>query len=128
MRSILAALALLTMASSAYAQSLSAPTYSVGDTWTVKTGNDTREVKGLKVGDGGTVDMLGFLSGCPTCMVQLDRNLAILAVLDGAGKPADPTKIDFVPLGAQWQFYNFPLEPKKRWEHCRLSAGQEREL
>lgn len=116
MRAILTAVALLTIASGAYAQSQNAPTYSVGDTWTIKAGDNTRQVKVLKVGDGGTVDMLGFLPGCPTCVFQLDRTLRILTILDGAGKPADPTQITFVPLGAQWQFYEFPLEPKKRWD------------
>lgn len=116
MRSILSALALLAMTSAVSAQSLDAPKYSVGDTWTVKAGSDTREVKVLKVGDDGTIDMLGFLPGCPTCVFQVDRNLRILAIQDRAGKPADPTQIDFLPMGAQWQFYEFPLEPKKRWD------------
>jgi hypothetical protein len=115
MRLLLSALAFTTMVSTASAQALDAPTYSVGDTWTLKDGNGTREVKVLKVGDGGT-EMVGFLGQCPTCIVQLDRSLTILGVLDGGGKPADPTQIGFVPMGSAWRLYDFPLELKKQWD------------
>ena len=115
MRFILIALALLAPAS-ASAQSLNPLTYSVGDTWTVKTGDETREIRVLKIGEGGNIEMLGLLNQCPTCIVQVDRTLNILAVLDGGGKPADVTQIGFIPIGGQWQLYNFPLEVKKRWD------------
>ncbi|MGH7307741.1 MAG: hypothetical protein ACREK6_03515 [Candidatus Rokuibacteriota bacterium] len=115
MRASLIAAALLIIASGAYAQSLNVPTYSVGDNWTIKTGNSTRTVKVLKVGDDGAIDMLALLPGCPICIFQLDRTLRILTILDGAGKPAEPTQFTFIPLGAQWHFYDFPLEPKKHW-------------
>src|SRR5262245_33800090 len=98
MRSLVTVLVFMTLVSSTFAQSLEAPTYSVGDSWTLKEGNGTREVKVLKVGDGVT-EMVGFLGQCPTCIVQLDRSLTILGVLDGGGKPADPTQIGFVPMG-----------------------------
>jgi hypothetical protein len=116
MRSLIPALALMAMASSTSAQAVDAPTYAVGDTWTLKVGNDTREVKVLKVDDGGNTEMVGYLGQCPTCIVQLDRSLTILAVLDGGGKPADPTQIGFVPMGAAWRLFSFPLEPKKQWD------------
>jgi len=116
MRSLITALALMGMASSVSAQPLEAPTYSVGDTWTLKEGSGSREIRVLKVGDGGTTEMVGFLAQCPTCIVQLGRSLTILGVLDGGGKPADPTQIGFVPMGSAWQLYDFPLEPKKQWE------------
>jgi len=116
MRLLLTVLVLVIVASSVDAQSFDAPTYSVGDTWTLKEGSSSREIKVLKVGDGGTVEMVGFLSQCPTCIVQLDRRLTIMGVLDGGGKPADPTQIGFVPMGSSWQLFNFPLEPKKRWD------------
>ncbi len=115
MRFILFALALLTPAF-ADAQSLNPPTYSVDDKWTMKTGEDTREIRVLKVGEGGNVEMLGFLAQCPTCIVQLDRTLNIVAVVDGSGKPADVTQLGFVPIGGQWEMYRFPLEDKKRWD------------
>lgn len=116
MRSLLMALMLSFSVSVAAAQPADAPTYCVGDTWTVKQGTTTREVKVLKVGDGGSVDMLGFLSQCPTCVVQLDHTLTILAVLNGSGQAADPTQVGFVPMGSAWQLFNFPLEANKRWE------------
>jgi hypothetical protein len=116
MRLLITALVLLTMISTSHAQSTDAPTYSVGDTWMYKTGNDTREIKVLKVGEGGSLEILGTFPQCPTCIAQLDRNLAILAVLDASGKPADVTQIAFVPMGGGWQFWNFPLELKKRWD------------
>jgi hypothetical protein len=116
MRSLLTALALVTMVSAVSAQSLDAPTYAVSDTWTMKDGNGNREIKVLKVGDGGTAEMVGFLAQCPTCIVQLGPSLTILGVLDGGGKPADPTQIGFVPMGSAWQLYNFPLEPGKKWD------------
>jgi hypothetical protein len=112
----LAALALVIMVSDVGAQSLDVPIYSVGDTWTLKEGSGTRQIKVLKVEENGSTEMVGFLSQCPTCIVQLNRSLTILAVLDGGGKPADPTQIGFVPMGSSWQLYNFPLEPKKRWD------------
>ena len=118
MRAILlpvSALTMLILASSVQAQSVEAPTYSVGDTWTVKAGKDTREVRVLKVSDGGSVDVLGFNQLCPTCIVQLDRSLSILAVLGGDGKPADPTQVPVVQIGGEWRLYEWPLEPKKQW-------------
>jgi hypothetical protein len=60
--------------------------------------------------------MVGFLAQCPACIVQLDRSLTILGVLDGGGKTADPTQIGFVPMGAAWRLFDFPLDLKKRWE------------
>lgn len=116
MRTQITALAFMTMVSVVSAQSFDAPTYAVGDTWTLKEGSTTREVKVLSVGSSGSVEMLGFLSQCPTCIVQLDRTLSVLGVLDGGGKPADPTQVGFVPMGSAWRLYSFPLEPKKRWD------------
>jgi hypothetical protein len=109
------ALALVLVLASVSAQSLDAPVYSVGDTWTLREGNGTRQVTVVKVGDDGTTEMVGFLSRCPRCLVQLDRSLMVLAVLDG-GLPADPAETGFVPVGGAWQVYSFPLEPRKRWE------------
>jgi len=86
MRLLMTALALMAMASSVSAQAFDAPTYSVGDTWTVKDGSDSREVRVLKAGDG-SVEMSGFLSQCPTCIVQLDRSLTILGCSTGAASP-----------------------------------------
>jgi hypothetical protein len=111
----LSVLALIATVSGVSAQSFDAPTYSVGDTWTLKDGSESREVRVLKVGDG-SVEMSGFLAQCPTCIVQLGPSLTILGVLDGGGKPADPTQIGFVPMGAAWRLYDFPLEPKKQWD------------
>lgn len=115
MRMLITVLALLTMVPAVAAQSFDAPTYAVGDTWTLKEGSGTREIKVLTVGDGG-VEMRGYLSQCPTCIVQLDRSLCVTAVLDGGGKPADPTQIGFVPMGSAWRLYDFPLELKKQWD------------
>ena len=116
MRSLLTTLALVIMVSSVSAQSFDAPTYSVGDTWILKEGSGSRQVKVLKVADEGMTEMVGFLAQCPTCIVQLDQSLTIVGVLDGGGKPADPTQIGFVPMGSSWRLYSFPLEPKKRWD------------
>lgn len=115
MRLLMIALALTAMASSASAQAFDVPKYSVGDTWTLKDGSESREVTVVKVADG-SVEMSGFLAGCPTCIVQLTSSLTMVGLLDGGGKPADPTQVGFVPMGAAWQLYSFPLEPKKRWD------------
>src|SRR5262245_6375548 len=115
MRLILSLIVLLVVVPGAGAQPLNAPTYSVGDTWTVKSGDQPREIKVLNVG-GGTVEMRGFLAGCSSCVYQLDQNLTILAVQDEAGKPADATRIGFLPIGSGWQLYSFPLELKKKWD------------
>ena len=116
MRLLIAGSFLLAIVSASHAQSIDAPTYSVGDAWTYKTGGDTREIKVLKVDAGGGIEVVGYLPSCSSCIFQLDRNLTILAVLDAGGKPVDVTSIGFVPLGGSWQFFNFPLEPKKRWD------------
>ena len=116
MRLLIAGSFLLAVVSASHAQSIDAPTYSVGDAWTYKTGGDTREIKVLKVDGGGGIEVVGYLPSCATCIVQLDRDLTILAVLDAGGKPVDVTSIGFVPIGTSWQFFNFPPEPKKRWD------------
>ena len=116
MRLLIAGSLLLAIVSAGHAQSIDAPAYSVGDAWTYKTGGDTREIKVLKVDGGGGIEVVGYLPSCATCIVQLDRDLTILAVLDAGGKPVDVTSIGFVPIGTSWQFFNFPLEPKKRWD------------
>jgi len=60
MRSLLTALTLVCTVSAASAQPLDAPTYSVGDTWTLKEGSGPREVTVLKVGEGGATEQWDF--------------------------------------------------------------------
>jgi hypothetical protein len=115
MRFLLAMLIIAVWACTAHAQSFGPPAYSVGDTWTFKSGSQTREVKVAKVGDGG-VEMIGVFFQCPTCQVQMDRNLTIQSLLDASGKPIDPTQFGFVPIGSAWKFWDFPLELRKRWD------------
>jgi hypothetical protein len=108
----LAALLTAALASSALAQPVAAPTFSVGDSWAY---SDGRQIKVVKVEDGGAL-MSGPLAVCPTCVVHYDRNLSIRKVTDAAGQPVEAAKIDFLALGPDWRFYAFPLEVKKAWK------------
>ena len=114
MHVVLAVVVLFVLATGAHAQSYGPPTYSVGDTWTRSTGSDVREAKVVKVEDGGTW-FTGGRRDCPTCLSLLDRNLALIRLADAEGKDVDVTSMLFVPLGADWRLFDFPLEVDKAW-------------
>jgi len=118
MRVLLSIVAVLMLVTSADAQPYGPPTYSVGDTWTRKTTGDVREVKVVRVGDGG-IWFTGGRRDCPTCLSFLDNNLTLIKLTDTAGRDVDVTKMFFVPIGADWRFFDFPLEINKTW---RISA------
>lgn len=101
----------MVLVTTAHAQSTPRPTYTVGDTWKRSNG---QELKVVKVGDDG-YDVVGALVTCPTCVASLDNSGTMLAVSDSGGKPLELTQHGFVPVGAGWKFFDFPLEPKKTW-------------
>jgi hypothetical protein len=115
MRFFIGLLTSLVLVTIAHAQSTPLPTYTVGDTWKRSNG---QELKVIKVGDNG-YSLVGAIATCPTCEASVDNAGTLLAVSDPAGKPLDVTKHGFVPVGAGWKFFDFPLEPKKAW---RISA------
>src|SRR5439155_3856251 len=94
----------------AHAQSVNAPDLTVGDTWKRSHG---LEVKVVKAEDNG-YQITGLLLTCPTCIYHMDRNLTILNVTHEDGQALDVTKHGFIPLGSEWKFLDFPLEPEKR--------------
>lgn len=98
----------------AHAQSGDSPAMVEGDMWTIKEEGAQREIKVVKVEPQG-FQISGAYSGCPSCLVQTDRNLIWIALLDSDGKPKPPTMVEFVPLGSAWKFYDFPLQVKKNW-------------
>ncbi len=115
MHLLISLVAWMALVSVAYAQSAEAPALSEGDSWMIKEdGPTSREIKVVKADPQGFV-ISGMYSGCPTCVVQTDRNLVWLALLDSDGKPKPPTTVEFVPLGPEWKFYEFPLQLKKKW-------------
>jgi len=115
MRLFISLLTWIALVSVAYAQSAEAPALSEGDTWLIKEDGPTpREVKVIKADPQGYV-ISGAYAGCPTCLVQMDRNLIWLALLDSDGKPKPPTTVEFVPIGPEWKFLDFPLQVKKKW-------------
>lgn len=112
---VLTTLALLIFAGGVHAQSYGPPTYSVGDTWTIKEGKTTLEIKVVKI-EGESYFILGWWWGsCPTCIIQVDQNLTWLNILDSDGKAVDIMKFEFAPVGPKWRFLDFPLEVKKTW-------------
>ncbi len=100
---------------SVHAQSSGPPTYSVGDTWTRKVGDQMRESKVVKIDDGGTWFTGGRLD-CPTCLSYVDQNLTLLRLTDADGKDVDVTNMRFIPIGAAWRLFDFPLEVNKVWQ------------
>ncbi len=109
----LATALLFIWAVSAQAQSAGPNTYALGDTWTL---SDGRTVTVVKVDDAGTV-MTGQILDCPTCRVRVDKNFLFDGVVtDADEKPVDVTKLRGVNVGLDWKFYDWPLEPKKRWQ------------
>lgn len=112
MRAYVTAFTVLMFVGIAHAQSYGPPTYSVGDTWTIKEEGITRDIKVVAVdADGYSIE--GAYSGCPTCRVHTDKNLRWLKILDANDKPT--TQATWVPLGTDWKFLDFPLEVGKKW-------------
>jgi hypothetical protein len=108
--------ALLVSVTSAAAQSIAAPTRSVGDTWTL---SDGRVISVIKVEDGWT-SITGNLRDCPTCVVRLDKDLNFDGtVRDASGSAVDVMKMRGVFVGPEWKFFEWPLEIGKQW---RFSA------
>lgn len=115
MRAIGICALVLVWTASAHAQSYGPPSYAVGDTWTLKSGEARREIRVIKM-ENDRVSMTGLFSECPTCVVDVDRSLAWLSVRDAAGRAIDPTPVaGFIALGDAWRYYDFPLEVKKSW-------------
>lgn len=119
MRVCATAFAVLMFAGIAHAQSYGPPTYSVGDTWTIKEDGTTRDIKVIAV-DADSFLIEGYSRECPSCRVLTDKNLSYLKFLDADGKPASSeTETTWFPLGTDWKLFNFPLEVGKKW---RISA------
>ncbi len=120
MRLSVAALVLMTLVAIAHAQSAGPPALSEGDTWAFKEigGTSSGQIKVIKVEDAGYL-VSGAYSGCPTCLVRTDKHLTWLNLLDSDGKPKEVTTVEFVPIGPEWKFLDFPLEVKETW---RISA------
>jgi len=99
-------------------QAYEVPKYCVGDTWTF-TGGRVQRV--LQV-DGGSMVMTGYpmLGGtpCAGCVFELDENLSLRSIRLPDGSPQDVSR-GFMPVGEQWQFWDFPLTVGKSW---RVSA------
>lgn len=105
---------LLLSGAAAEAQSYGPPTYSVGDTWTLKEGRSTRQATVLRADEEGYT-IKGIWVGCATCLVRMDKNLMWIELLDAAGKPVDVTQYPAVPIGQAWRIFEFPLEAGKTW-------------
>jgi hypothetical protein len=105
---------LLCSVSLAFAQSAPAPNFSVGDTWTRKNRDVTYTISVVKVEDGGTW-FTGGIPNCTGCLSFYDRQLTLLKLTHPDGSDLDVMRGNFVPLGSDWKYYDFPLEIKKRW-------------
>lgn len=125
MQSLLIALALLATVQPAVAQSAPAPKFVVGDTWTFKSGSETREATVLKV-EPGAIEVSGLFFQCPACRVVIDDNINPQTLLDASGKPIDVVQFGFVPIGGSWKFWDVPLEVKKRWEFATTGFSRGR--
>jgi hypothetical protein len=109
------AFALLILPALAQAQSAGPPTYTAGDQWTYSTGGTVKVVSA----DGDTVVMTGLNRNCMTCLYHYTPTLTLIKVTDAQGNAVDSTTLGFLPLGNDWKYYDFPLEPGKSW---RISA------
>lgn len=107
---VLALLLLALTPITASAQSSAAPSFTVGDEWKTSLGF-VRTV--VKVEPDMTA-MRG-IAGCPTCLLYVDKGLNWAKVENADGSAADSAAIGFVPVGAEWTLYQFPLEVGKKW-------------
>jgi hypothetical protein len=110
MLSLLSALVFVLLAGQAHAQTADPPVYSVGDEWKLSTGFVGKVVK-----VEGDVTVTRGYPNCPTCLVHFDKNLVLLKIDQENGQPADIVRLGFVPLGANWNFWDFPLTVGKKW-------------
>jgi hypothetical protein len=111
MLSLLSALVLVLLVEQADAQTADPPVYSVGDEWKLSTGFARRVVK-----VEGDVTVFQGYPNCPTCLVSVDKNLVLLKIDQENGQPADTGRLGFVPMGAEWKFWDFPLTVGKKWD------------
>ena len=103
-------LLLLVLSVPAGAQSAGPPAFVVGDSWTMSSGFVQRVIKAE-----GDVTVMKGMGNCPTCLVYVDKNLALLKVEQADGTPPDSVAIGFVPVGTDWKLVDFPLETGKKW-------------
>jgi hypothetical protein len=105
----------LVSAALAFAQAGNSPSYSVGDTWIYSERGPQlgTEARVVKVEEGGRRVMARPKSNCPTCSWVYGQDLTLIEVLDGEGKPVDPSAFGFLGIGMK--FFDFPLEVKKAW-------------
>jgi hypothetical protein len=110
MLSLLSTLVLVLLVGQAHAQTADPPVYSVGDEWKISLGFAWTVVK-----VEGDVTVFRGYPGCPTCLVHRDRNTTLIKIDQENGQPADIVRLGFVPLGANWKFWDFPLTVGKKW-------------
>ncbi len=111
MLSLLSALVLVLLVGQAHAQPADPRVYSVGDEWKISIGGFVRKV----VKAEGDVTVFRGYPNCPTCLVHYDKNLVLLKIEQENGQPVDIVRLGFVPLGAEWKFWDFPLTVGKTW-------------
>jgi hypothetical protein len=99
--------------SSAHVRSAAAPVFSVGDTRTRQNRDTSYTVSIVKTEDGGTWST-GGIPSCAGCLSFYDKNLTLLNITKQDGSAVDGTQLGFVPLGADWKYYDFPLTIKKK--------------
>jgi hypothetical protein len=95
----------------ALAQSVEAPTLSLGDSW--KRSNGV-EYKVVRV-EPESYLLEGLIVDCKTCLVKSAKDLAFIEATTADGKPLDPTQVRGVFIGAGWRFLDFPLQVGKEW-------------
>jgi len=111
MHTLVAVLILVMSVTLAHAQSATAPTWSVGDTWKRSNGTVVIVVKA----DESGYALKGNRGDCPACLTHLDKNLTPMSITDADGKPIDATQLAGVSVGPNWRFLEWPLEVKKTW-------------
>jgi hypothetical protein len=113
-QSVVSALVILTSWSSC-ALAAGAPTWVVGDTWTIErpeTNSDT--VLRVVAVENDVMVITGFQQ-CPRCRAYLDRHLAPLKLVDEAGTVLSSAPGLFSWGYPSWKYLDWPLEVKKTW-------------
>jgi hypothetical protein len=113
---VLAACVLIAWTLPVWAQDFGPPEYALGDRWSF---TNSRRVQVVAV-EGETIVLTGLHSmyggTCRGCRYYLDRSLTPFKVLQADGDPVNPASFGwFVPIGAQWKFWNFPLSVRSSW-------------
>ncbi len=120
MRTLLAALVLVFLVSSAHAQSAGFPKYVVGDEWKYSNGEAQKVVRAEA--ELVVLQRSGY-AGRPDCLYHWNSTGDLLKIERPDGTP--PARISgTLPVGKGWKSYDYPVEVKKEWRFTGTGLTQ----